>query len=120
MRRCPAFVRVVLSRGRGERNLRVFAPQDKQVYVQVVSDAAGLVLSGTYVDPRGKRMPLEFDQMMASFPLMGEGSYSLTVHAEAKGYKPLTKEVIFGVTKARPVFGRLDGLKEKAKTRRKH
>jgi hypothetical protein len=114
----PLDLRVILSRGRGERNLRVFTPRDKKVFVQVASDVRDLALSGTCTDPQGKQIPLEFENMVASFLPTGEGPYTLRISAGAKGYKPLTKELVFSVIRDRPTFGGLDSIRGKRKTQK--
>lgn len=107
----PLDFRVRLLREKGGRNLRVLDAEDRVGHVQVESDVPDLELSGVLTNPQGEKVPLEFAERKASFPLAGEGPYTLEVNAAAEGYRPRTRKLVFGVARARSAFGRFDDLR---------
>lgn len=112
--RKPLDIKVTLSMERGGKNLRVFTSQHKKFFVTVKCDISGLTVSGICIDPKGNEIPLNFKNMIASGSIADEGSFTLKINAEAKGYKLLSKVLTFSVVKDKPVFGGLKSIKEKS------
>lgn len=114
----PLDFRIILSRDRDSKDLaKVFTSKDKEIYIRVTSDVKTITLSGVCTNPGEKETILEFEEMVSSYPLAGEGVYNLRVTAEAKGYKSITKQVAFSVIRDNPVFGAIDSTERKITTR---